>query len=110
MKQKIKKFLISSGLIKVYRAIKYIINYLKYFPQNLFLKIKGAPDKFRIPPSFLIYLTINQPSIKKYLTGGRITANSIKKLLSKNNIEIDKFKTSDNSFNVTLFFFITHFL
>lgn len=89
----LKKILVKSKLIYPYRGIKYLWLLLK--PSNSFKNIsyliKGAKDGLPIPPVYLIYLTINNPSIADYFRGGEITHKSILRLLSRNNINPENF-------------------
>jgi len=93
MKSKLKKFLATTKLIYLYRAIKYVLMYLNpgTFFSNVGYKLRGAHDGFPNPPLYLIYLTINQPSLFEYYRGGYITARAIKQILAKNKIEPEKF-------------------
>ena len=94
MKQSFKKILVKLHLIAVYRAAKYLVAVIKprNIISNLAYKFRPSPDGFPIPPLYLIYLTINNPSIADYFRGSHITADSIKKLLTKNHINPDKIK------------------
>ena len=95
MKQKLKHLMIKFKLMSVFRAFKYI--YLLLKPSNLFsniaYRLRPSHDRFPIPPLYLIYLTINNPSIFDYYRGGYITSNSIKRLLKRNKIDINNFES-----------------
>jgi SAM-dependent methyltransferase len=95
MKHKLKKIIVKSKLIYLFRGIKYIWLILK--PSNLFSNIvylfRGSHDGFPVPPIYLIYLTINNPSLFDYFRGGYITSRSIKRLLKKNDINANDFES-----------------
>lgn len=95
MKQQIKKIIVKLKIIYLFRAIKYVWLIIK--PSNLFSNItyciRGAHDGFPMPPIYLIYLTINNPSLFDYFRGGYITSRSIKRLLGRNNISANDFES-----------------
>ncbi len=95
MKQAVKKILVKLGVMHLYRGFKYLLFLLKpsHFFSNIKHRLKGAADGFAIPPVFLIYLTVNIPSIADYFRGGHVTSFAIRNLFKKNEIDPEKFKT-----------------
>lgn len=95
MRAAIKKFFVQLGIIHAYRRLKSCL--VSFGPQvlshNLAYRFHGAIDGFPLPPSYLIYLTINNPSILDYFRGGYITSRSMKRCLENNAIDLKGFKT-----------------
>lgn len=58
---------------------------------NLSYWLRGAKDGLPVPPVYLIYLTINNPSVFDYFRGGDITHKSILRLFSRNHIGPENF-------------------
>ena len=93
MRSQIKQLFILLGLIDVYRRLKCSVFSLRpsNWRANQAYRRQGGPDRFPIPPNWLIYLTINNPSVFDYFRGGFVTFRAIQRLLYKNHVDLQQF-------------------
>jgi SAM-dependent methyltransferase len=78
------------GLLGPARRVRQALQIASFRGRNARFQHLNAPDGLPIPPVPLILCVTGTPDIEWFLTGGRLAADSIRSILSRNGVDIDR--------------------
>jgi SAM-dependent methyltransferase len=90
MRARLKKGLDRLGLLRPARRVRQELQIASFRRRNARFRHGTAPDGVPIPPVRLIMFVTGTPDIEWFLTGGRLAADSIRSVLSRNGVDIDR--------------------
>jgi SAM-dependent methyltransferase len=90
MRGRLKQGLDRLGLLGPARRVRQALHIASFRGRNARFRHQAAPDGAPIPPVRLIMLVTGTPDVEWFLTGGRLAADSIRSISSRNAVEIDR--------------------
>jgi SAM-dependent methyltransferase len=90
MRGRLKKGLDRLGLLAPARRVRQEFQIASFRRRNARFRHGIAPDGAPIPPVRLILLVTGTPDVEWFLTGGRLAADSIRSISSRNGVDIDR--------------------